>query len=426
MDPIDFSLLPRTSALTPDGALEIGGVSVLDLVASVGTPVFIYDQADLTARFAEAYSIFGEGTAYATKAFLCKAAARLAYQQGLSLDVATGGEYYACRQAGVPAGKLVLHGNNKSASEVALAIEEGVQWIVIDGFGDLDLIAKTAAQLRKRTPVLMRVNPGVDVHTHRFIRTGNRRSKFGFPLWNGDAESALRDLRGQNWLDLVGIHIHVGSLVFSTDTFISALEVVADFVKAAGLPYFVVGGGLGTRYLNSDTAPSIRDWADAIFNYCDLSQMKCKVLAEPGRVLVAPTAITCYTVGRLEEKGSDTYVAVDGGMSDNPRPLLYDSGYELLLVREPVARRDLRVTLVGSHCESGDTLVRDGGLPSSAHIGDIVSTPVTGAYGYSMASNYNKMPRPPVVFVENGTARTVVRRETYSDLQARDLELDGD
>jgi diaminopimelate decarboxylase len=423
LEPLDFSLLPATAAVIP-GGLEIGGVSVLDVAATVGTPVFIYDQADLRARFHEAYSIFGDGVAYATKAFLCKAIARLAFEQNLSLDVASGGEYYTCRQAGVPAHKLVLHGNNKSAQEVALAIEEGAQWIVIDGFGDLELIAETATRLRKRVQVLIRVNPGVEVHTHRFNRTGNRRSKFGFPMWNGDAEAALNDLHHHEWLDLIGLHMHVGSLVFSTDTFLSALNAVADFVKMADLPIFVVGGGLGVRYLNSDTAPSLREWADAIFDYCDHKQIKSKILAEPGRSLVASTAITCYSVGRLEAKDMDTYVAVDGGMSDNPRPLLYDSGYELFLIREPLAERESRVTLVGSHCEAGDTLVRDGGLPLSTKLGDVIATPVTGAYGYSMASNYNKMPRPAVVFAENGEATVVIRRETYADLLACDQPLD--
>lgn len=396
---------------------------MLDLSEKSGTPVFVYDQDGLRSRMREAYAIFGDGVAYATKAFLCKAMAQLAFQEKLSLDVASSGEYFTCREAGVPADRLVLHGNNKTEREVAVAIDEGVQWLVIDGFGDLDLVSRVATRMRKRVRVLIRVNPGVEVHTHRFNRTGNRRSKFGLPMWTGDADTALADLRRHDWLDLMGVHMHVGSLVFSTDTFVSALKVMAEFVRGVDLPVFVVGGGLGVRYLNSDVAPTLREWADAILNFCNMRGISSKVLAEPGRALVAPTAVTLYTVGRLETKGEDTYVAVDGGMSDNPRPLLYNSGYELFLVRETTARRSLRVTMVGSHCESGDTLVHDGGLPLSTQVGDVIATPVTGAYGYSMASNYNKMARPPVIFVAGGDAKVVIRRETYSDLLACDQGL---
>ncbi|MBO0868348.1 MAG: alanine racemase, partial [Micromonosporaceae bacterium] len=255
MDKIDLSLLPATTSITGNGRLEVGGVDVLDLAAKVGTPAFVYDQSDMRDRFREAYRIFGPGVAYATKAFLCRAVARMAHQEGLSLDVATGGEYFTCRSAGVPAERLVVHGNNKTEAEVTTAVEEGVQWVVIDGFGDLELVSRVATRLRRKVRVLLRVNPGVEVHTHRFTMTGNRRSKFGIPMWTGEAEQALADVRGHSWLDLVGLHMHVGSLVFATDSFLRALDAVADFVKKADLPYFVVGGGLGVRYLNQDSAP---------------------------------------------------------------------------------------------------------------------------------------------------------------------------
>ena len=422
VDSLDLSLLPETARVDDSGRLSIGGVDLLDLASDVGTPAFVYDVQDLRTRFREAREVFGEGAAYATKAFLCKAVARLAHEAGLSLDVATEGEYYTCRKAGVPASSLVLHGNNKTERYIETGIAEGAQWIVVDGFGDLALIAAVAERLERPAKVLLRINPGVEVHTHRFNRTGNRRSKFGIPMWNGDAEQALHIARESRWIELVGLHMHVGSLVFSTDTFVSAVESIADFVKMADLPVLVVGGGLGVRYLNWDTAPTLREWADAIFGYCAQRDIRQNILAEPGRSLVAPAAITLYTVGRLEVKGDDRYVAVDGGMSDNPRPLLYDSGYELFLVRDVLAERDLRVTMVGSHCESGDTIVRDGGLPSNTRLGDVIATPVTGGYGYSMSSNYNRMPRPPIVFVENGKYEVVVRRETIDDLLNTDLE----
>lgn len=426
MKPIDLSLLPSSTEVDDNGRLRIGGVDLLKLAETVGTPAFVYDEKDLRNRFDTAYSIFGDGVAYATKAFLCQAVARLAYDSGLSLDVATGGEYHVCRMAGVPASKLVVHGNNKHRSYVERAVSEGAQWIVLDSMDDITQAEDVAKSLGRRARVLIRVNPGVEVHTHRFNKTGGRRSKFGLPMWTGDADRALKLVKNSAWLDLVGVHMHVGSLVFSTETFVAAVKSVIDFVEQADAEVFVVGGGLGVRYLNEDDAPSMHDWADAVFSFCRSRKVKSRVLAEPGRALVAPAAVTLYRVGSVATKGEDTYYAVDGGMSDNPRPLLYESGYELFSVREPEATRDRLVTLVGSHCESGDTIVRGGYLPATTSVDDIVSTPVTGAYGYSMASNYNKMPRPPIVFVSDGRARVVVRRETYEDLLACDIGTDAE
>lgn len=420
-DPIDLSLLPATTRVEASGRLSIGGVDLLDAAAEFGTPVFVYDEEDICRRFDEARAIFGPGVAYATKAFLCKAVARLAYQHGLALDVSTGGEYHVCRAAGVPADHLVLHGNNKPRSEVERAIAEGVAWIVLDSLDEIEMVGAVARALQTQAPVMIRVNPGVEVHTHRFIATGNRESKFGIPLWTGDADRALKAVRADPWLNLRGIHSHVGSLVFSVATYLTALDTLTDFVKAAGVEYFVVGGGLGVRYLNTDTSPTFSEWGNAIIEHCRAAGIAARVLAEPGRSMVAPSAVTLYTVGGIATKGDRTYVAVDGGMSDNPRPLLYDSGYEVFLVREALARRERMVDVVGRHCESGDTLIRNGMIQASTSVGDIICTPVTGAYGYTMASNYNKMPRPPIVFVSRGEARVVVRRETFDDLLLCDV-----
>lgn len=394
MHPIDLSLLPLTTKLNSNGSLSVGGVDLLTIARDFGTPAFVYDVEHLQHNLTRAREIFGDGVAYATKAFVCKSLARLAYESGMSLDVSTAGEYHVARSAGVPASKLVLHGNNKTRPEIERAVIEGVQWIVLDSFDDISLVGEVAAQLRMPVSVLIRVNPGVEVHTHRFIATGNRESKFGFPLWTGDAQAAVDVVRETRWLNFRGIHIHVGSLVFAIGTFLSALDSVLDFVLSVDPEIFVVGGGLGVRYLETDDAPSLEDWGQAIINRCREAGLAARVLAEPGRSIVAATAVTLYTVGSVAVKDRTTYVAVDGGMSDNPRPLLYDSGYEAFLPRAPEASRDRAVTIVGRHCESGDTLVRDGMLPSSVQIGDVVCTPVTGAYGYSMASNYNMMPRP--------------------------------
>ena len=421
MRPLDLSLLPMTATLTENDELTVGGVSLLEIAQEFGTPAFVYDVDHLKANFAMAVSTFGEGVAYATKAFLCKALARLAYECGMSLDVSTAGEYHVARAAGVPASKLVLHGNNKGRAVVQRAVEEGVQWIVLDSFDDIDLVASVTSELGKTAPVLVRVNPGVEVHTHRFTATGNRVSKFGFPLWTGDASSAVQRVQATAGLEFMGLHMHVGSLVFSIDTFLSALDSVLDFVIKVDPEVFIAGGGLGVRYLSTDTAPSFEEWGKSILERCRYAGVRGRILAEPGRSMVASTAVTLYTVGSVATKGAETYVAVDGGMSDNPRPLLYDSGYEVFLPREPQADRDKAVTVVGRHCESGDTLVRDGLLPSSVRIGDIVATPVTGAYGFCMASNYNMMLRPPVIWAGDGKARAVVRRETLDDLLTCDL-----
>jgi len=418
--PLDLSLLPMT-AQAASGSTSIGGVDLVEAAREFGTPLFVYDREQLAANFADAVETFGPGVAYATKAFLCKAVARLAYASGMSLDVSTAGEYYVARSAGVPASKLVIHGNNKTREEVERALSERVQWIVLDSFDDISKVTDAAERLRTSAAVLIRVNPGVEVHTHRFTATGNRNSKFGFPLWTGDAAAAVELVRRNPRLEFKGLHIHVGSLVFAIDNYISALDSVLDFVRSVDPEVFVVGGGLGVRYLREDDAPSFREWADAILQHCKGAGIGAQILAEPGRSMVAAAAVTLYSVGSIATKGARTYLAVDGGMSDNPRPLLYGSGYEAFLPRAPLAPRDRVVTVVGRHCESGDTLVEDATLPSSVAIGDIVSTPVTGAYGYCMASNYNLLTRPAIVWAAAGEPTVIVRRETYDDLLRCDV-----
>ena len=420
MQPLDLTLLPRTAKVRADG-VSIGGVDLADLAREFGTPAFVYDVSHVRENFAAAVGLFGDGVAYATKAFLCRALARIAYEDGMSLDVATLGEYQVARAAGVPARKLVVHGNNKSVAEVELALTEGVQWIVLDSLRDVALVTATAERLGVVAPVLLRANPGIDVHTHRFIATGNRASKFGLPMWTGAAEQAAARAKASRRLDFLGVHTHIGSLVFDVGNFVAAVESMFEFVQDLDPEVFVIGGGLGVRYLNTDAAPTFQEWGRSIIAHCRDAGVRSRVLAEPGRAMIAAAAVTVYRVGTVETKGEHTYVAVDGGMSDNPRPLLYDSGYEAFLPRDPLAPRDMTMTLVGRHCESGDTLVRDGFLPSSVAEGDLVATPVTGAYGYSLASNYNMTPRPPVVFVRDGEARLAIRRESLDDLLARDL-----
>jgi diaminopimelate decarboxylase len=272
---------------------------------------------------------------------------------------------------------------------------------------------------------MIRVTPGVEAHTHEYVRTGHDDSKFGFGLSSGAAAEAVARLRRKGCpLELVGLHCHIGSQIFEVSSFERTLEVLAPFVVSVGLPELVVGGGLGVPYIAGEEAPSITEWAAGLRRAASRVGIPPSVLitAEPGRSIAAAAAVTCYTVGTIKPlAGIRTYVSVDGGMSDNPRPVLYGSGYEAFLPREADAARPFIATVVGKHCESGDIVVRDARLPAYLVVGDILATPVTGAYGHSMASNYNKVGRPPVVFVRDGEAKVVVRRETYEDLLALDV-----
>ncbi len=423
MSALPFSLLPDTAAVGDDGRLLIGGCDTIELAERFGTPLFVYDEAHLRARCREAVDAFGPGVNFATKAFLCTAMARLAVEEGCNLDVSTGGEYHVARAAGVPADRLVLHGNNKSTTELRRALSEGVGRVIIDSFDEIDRIESLVAEGLPVPRALIRVTPGVEAHTHEFIRTGQDDSKFGFGLASGQAEAAVRRASSSPAIELVGLHAHIGSQVFDAVFFEMAIEVLAPFVQSCGLPEFSVGGGLGVAYVSGESSDSIAAWGAVVKAACVKAGIDAQVTAEPGRALVAQAAITLYSVGTIKEiPGIRTYVSVDGGMSDNPRPVLYGSGYEAFLPREVAADRNRVVTIVGKHCESGDILVRDALVPSDLVVDDILATPVTGAYGHSMGSNYNKVTRPAVVFVADGVARLVVRRETLDDLLALDVD----
>jgi len=423
VNPIPPYLLPDTSTVGSEGQLLIGGCDTLALAAEFGTPLFVYDEAHLRARCREAVEAFGPGVNYATKAFLCRAMARLAVEEGMNLDVSTAGEYQVARSAGVPPDRLVLHGNNKSLDELRLAMADGIGRIVVDSFDEIDRIEALVAGGLAVPSVLVRITPGIEAHTHEFVQTGQDDSKFGFGVASGAAAEALERLSSSPAVELVGMHAHVGSQVFEARFFELAVEVLAQFFADYELPELSVGGGLGVAYVQGEEAPSIEQWGASIRRACDAAGVRAWVTAEPGRSIVAAAGVTLYTVGTIKAlPGIRTYVSVDGGMSDNPRPVLYDSGYETFLPRAVLADRDDVVRVVGKHCESGDLLVREGKVPSDLVVGDILCTPVTGAYGHSMGSNYNKILRPAVVFVRDGEARLVVRRETYDDLLITDLD----
>ncbi len=422
MAPLPWHLLPDTATVSPEGQLVIGGCDLLELAATHGTPLFVYDEVHLRARCRQARDAFGDGASYASKAFLCRAMARLAFEEGLGIDVATEGELHVALSAGVPASALVVHGNNKSEAELRRALELGAGRIVVDSDDELDRIEALVAGGLAPPRVLVRVTPGVEAHVHEFVRTGQDDSKFGFGLASGAAARAVARAQASAGVELVGVHVHIGSNVFASGSFAEAVAVVADFVRAAALPELSVGGGLGVAYVAGESAPDIAEWARVLRAALAAADLDVRLAVEPGRAIVAGAAVTLYQVGTIKMlDGIRTYVSVDGGMSDNPRPVLYGSGYEAFLPRAVGAERSRPVRVVGKHCESGDIVVADGWVPENLVVGDVLATPVTGAYGYSMASNYNKVPRPEVVFVRDGHARVVVRRETLDDLLRLDV-----
>ena len=426
MSRIARHLLPDSAATNALGHLEIGGCDLVAIADKYGTPTFVYDEAHLRARCQEAVRAFGrQRVVYATKAFLCGAMARVAHEEGLLLDVATGGELFVALNAGVPGSACVLHGNNKSTDELKMALDAGVQHIVVDNFDELDrldALHATGAKGAKRARIQLRITPGVAVHTHEFVSTGQDDSKFGFNLRNGDAQRAVDRVRSSASVEFVGIHCHIGSNVFAAENFAQAAQIMVDFANQLEVEELTLGGGLGVAYIESEHAPTIAQWAQSLAGATAKLSKPTKVFVEPGRAIVASAAVTLYRIGSIKHlPGIRTYVAVDGGMSDNPRPVLYDSGYEAFLPARAEADRTEHARVVGKHCESGDVLINDAMLPSDYAVGDLLATPVTGAYGHSMGSNYNKVTRPPVVFVRDGVARVVVRRETFADLVDLDI-----
>jgi diaminopimelate decarboxylase len=400
---------PLGSRLTERGRLEVGGCDVVELAREYGTPAYLYAEDDMRARARAYMAAFRARTerfqvVYGSKAFPCIAAYRLMAEEGLACDVASGGELHLALAAGCDPELVYLHGNNKSDAELAHAIERGVGHIVVDSFDEIDRLAGSSQR------VLMRVTPGIEVSTHAYIQTGQVDSKFGFPV-----EEVPRAVErcGQAGLELRGLHAHVGSQIFQLEVF----EELAELLGRMGdWPLLNLGGGLAVAYTADDAPPSIEDYVEALLRRAPAG---VTVLCEPGRSLVANAGVTVYSVGTVKRiPGVRTYVAVDGGMSDNLRPMLYGARYEA-----EVADRfggEEPCTVAGKHCESGDILVRDVPL-SDPRPGDVLVVPATGAYGHAMANNYNALPRPPVVFCKDGDARLVVRRETYDDLTLRDV-----
>ncbi len=427
-------LWPRTVSRTEAGALEIGGVSVLDLAAEHGTPAYLLDEDDLRARCRDFAAAFADADVYyAGKSFLCKAVVKVIDEEGLFLDVCSGGELAVALAAGFPPERMGFHGNNKSVSELRRALDAGVGRIILDSFQEIDRLTALAREAGKRPAVLIRVTVGVEAHTHEFIATAHEDQKFGFSLAGGAAFEAAVRVLDEDVLDLRGLHSHIGSQIFDTSGFeVSArrvLQLQAQIRDARGveLVELDLGGGFGIAYTTQDDPSSAGDLAKRINKIVDAEcaaekLRRPKLSIEPGRAVVGPAVLTLYEVGTVKNvDGIRTYVSVDGGMSDNIRTALYDASYSATVAGRASEAPPMLARVVGKHCESGDIVVKDEFLPADVQPGDLLAVPGTGAYCRSMASNYNHVPRPPVVAVRDGASRVIVRRETEEDLLALDV-----
>ncbi|MPZ54205.1 MAG: diaminopimelate decarboxylase [Acidimicrobiia bacterium] len=417
--------LPRAllsdNATEEGGVLHISGYPVPELTQRFGTPLFVYDEGHIRERCRQARHAFGS-VSYAAKAFFNKTMARLVVEESLSIDVASGGELFTALAAGISPNRLVMHGNAKSRGELEMALDAGVGRIVVDGFDELERLEEMVSP-DEGVDIMLRVTPGVAIHTHDFVSTGQDDSKFGFTLSTGMAHTAVKRATESKKLRLRGIHLHIGSQVFRGQSFGDAIDVVAPALREWALPEFVLGGGLGVAYVTGETAPDFEELGRVVtasLESAGLSDLDVGI--EPGRSIVASAALTVYTVEAVKDlPGIRRYVAVDGGMSDNPRPVLYGSGYEAFDPTNVDGERPQIARIVGKHCESGDILVDDAHIPEGISAGDLLATPVTGAYGHSMGSNYNKIPRPAVVLVNDKGVTEIIRRERYEDLLTTDL-----
>ncbi len=418
------------------GNLVVGGVRAIDLARTYGTPLYVLDRGAVRGRmrrYAKALATYGGTMAYAGKAFLTGAMVRLVREEGTLLDVVSQGELHVALRRGLGADRMLLHGNGKSTAELRHALGQGIGRVVVDSLEELERIRSLSAEAGVRARVLIRVTPGVEAGAHHAIQTGGHDSKFGLGIGDGQARSAVSRALQMAEVELCGYHCHIGSQILDTRPFAEATDAVLHFAEAMKgefgyWPYELdLGGGLGVRYVASDEPPSIEDHVEAtagrVWRFCEAAGYPMpRVILEPGRAIVAEAGITLYTVcDRKEVSHMRTFVAVDGGMGDNPRPALYGSRYVAVLADRVYDSPSEHVTLVGRYCESGDVLIEEAHLP---HVvaGDVVAVLTTGAYTHSMASTYNRVPRSAVVFVEDGRAKLVVRRETYEDLLSLDVD----
>ena len=432
--------LPRSSRINSAGNLEVAGCDIVELAAEFGTPLFVYDEEQIRDSCREYRRAFSARTSdfeivYASKAFSCIALCQLIGQEGLSLDVASGGELHTALRAWFPPENIFLHGNANSREELERAVRNDVGRVVIDSMDELRALDEIAGSQGRRQRILLRITPGIEAHTHDYIQTGKQDSKFGFCLAEDVAGEAVKAAMEAPNLELEGLHSHIGSQIFSLEPFAKAIRVMAEFAATCAERYgfecrlLDAGGGLGVAYIRGEEPATADELAETVvgsvrdgFERAGLPVPR--IVVEPGRSIVANAGLTAYTVEAVKTiPGIKTYVAVSGGMSDNLRPMLYGASYEALIADRPDAGPTMSAAVAGKHCESGDILIDETALPDPRP-GDILVTPGTGAYGYSMASNYNGQPRPAVIFVKEGNPRVIIRRETYEDLVHLQERLD--
>jgi diaminopimelate decarboxylase len=432
-----LSLFPLTKEVDSRGHLYIGGCDSIELAKKFGTPLYVFDEVTLRSKCQEFQTEFTKRYSntliiYASKAFLNRALAIILKEEGLGLDVVSGGELNAAQSVNFPREKIYFHGNNKTANELKLALDWGIGRIVVDNFDELKLLNSLACEAGVRQSILLRLTPGVDPHTHRHTTTGILDSKFGFPIATGQAETAVAKAMSAPNLDLVGLHFHLGSPIPDISSYQIAISLVLNFAKEMRAKYdfhlaeLSPGGGFAAKYTVSSQTPSIADYAEAITAKVkslahELDLTYPKLIIEPGRAIVAQAGVALYTVGSIKEiPGVRKYICVDGGMGDNIRPALYEARYEVLVANKVSNDESTNVTIAGKYCESSDILARDVSL-APVSVGDIIAIPVSGAYSIPMSSNYNMVPRPAIVMVKDGKARLIRKRESYKDLIKLDL-----
>ncbi|MBR0113328.1 MAG: diaminopimelate decarboxylase [Clostridia bacterium] len=420
------------------GHLTIGSYDTVELAKKYGTPLYAYDENEIRKNLKEFKKSIddeynGNGlVVYASKAFCCKEMMRICMQEGVGVDVVSGGELYTALSVDFPAENIVFHGNNKTYEELVMAVENNVGRVIVDNLTELETLNTIAAEKGANIGIMLRIKPGIDAHTHSFIKTGQIDSKFGFALETGEALDAIKEAIGMSNVTLRGLHCHIGSQIFDLDPFELAATVMLDLFKQVKdetgyvLKELNLGGGFGIKYLKSDRPRAFSDYmrkvATAVNSYSADLGLECPfILIEPGRSVVGAAGITLYTVGCVKDiPDVRTYISVDGGMGDNPRYALYQSAYEVICANKAGEKRDWTVTVAGKCCESGD-LIQEWTRLQPVEPGDILAVLSTGAYNYSMASNYNRIPRLPVIFVKNGKAREVIKRETYEQLVECDI-----